>query len=116
MKIMKTKIRTNIAILALVTIGFININATADNKKLVNVDFNSEKSEKLVNESWMTETSVIYSAEAFSYRDAIEEIEKFKAEQILPVENILNEVSVVYSAKAFTDIEIENEIKKYIAE
>jgi hypothetical protein len=113
---MKTKIRTNIAILALATFGFININAIADNKKLVNADVNSIKTETMFNESWMTESVLVYSAEAFSYRDAIEEIEKFESEQILSEVNILNEESVVYSAKAFSDIEIENEIEKYITE
>jgi len=113
---MKTKIRTNIAILALVTIGFININAIADNKKSVNVDVNSAKAETVLNESWMTETAIAYSAEAFSYRDVIEEIEKFEAEQILNEGNTLNEESLIYSAKAFSDIEFEKEIENYEAE
>lgn len=113
---MKTKIRTNIAILALVTVGFLNINAIADNKKSVNVDFNSVKSEKLNNESWMTEAAIAYSADAFSYRDVIAEIEKFEAEQLLAEGNNLNEESLVYSAKAFSDIEFEKEKKEYVAE
>ena len=113
---MKTKTRTNIAILALVTIGFININAIADNKKSVNVDVNSAKAETVLNESWMTETAIAYSAEAFSYRDVIEEIEKFEAEQILNEGNTLNEESLIYSAKAFSDIEFEKEIENYEAE
>jgi len=112
---MKTKIRTNIAILALVTVGFININAIADNKKSVNVDVNSAKTETMFNETWMTESSIVYSAEAFTYRDVIEEIEKFEAEQILAEENTLKEESLIYSAKAFSDIEFEKEIEEYVA-
>lgn len=113
---MKTKIRTNLAILALATLGLININAIADNKKLVNVDINSTKTETVFNESWMTESSIAYSAEAFSYRDAIEEIEKFEATQNLTEENTINEESLIYSAKAFSDIEFEKESKAYVAE
>lgn len=113
---MKTKIRTNIAILALVTVGLININAIADNKKSVNVDVNSAKAESVLNETWMTETAIAYSAEAFSYRDVIEEIEKFEAEQILNEEITLKEESLIYSAKAFSDIEFEKEIENYEAE
>jgi len=113
---MKTKIRTNIAILALGTIGFININAIADNKKSVSVDINSTKTETVFNESWMTESSIAYSAEAFSYRDAIEEIEKFEAEQILAEENTFKVESLIYSAKVFSDIEFEKESKAYVAE
>jgi Ni,Fe-hydrogenase maturation factor len=113
---MKTKIRTNIAILALGTIGFININAVADNKKSVIVDINSTITETVFNESWMTESSIAYSAEAFSYRDVIEEIEKFEAAQILAEEITLKEESLIYSAKAFSDIEFEKEIEEYVAE
>ena len=112
---MKTKTRTNIAILALVTIGFININAIADNKKSVNVDVNSAKAETVLNESWITETAIAYSAEAFTYRDVIEEIKKFEAEQNLTEENVFNEESVIYSAKAFSDVEFEKEIEAYVA-
>ena len=113
---MKTKIRTNIAILALVTVGLININAIADNKKSVNVDVNSAKAESVLNETWMTETAIAYSAEAFSYRDVIDEIEKFEADQILNEEITLKEESLIYSAKAFSDIEFEKEIENYEAE
>lgn len=113
---MKTKIRTNLAIVALALFGLLNINAIADNKKTVNVDLNSAKTETMFDESWLSETAVVYSAEAFTYRDAIEEIENFNANQILPEETILNEESVVYSAKAFSDIEFEKEIEGYVAE
>jgi hypothetical protein len=57
MKIMKTKIRTIIGIVALGTIGFANINATADNKREVNTNVVTEKEESLTIESWMTEES-----------------------------------------------------------
>lgn len=50
---MKTKIRTLIAIFALGTIGFININATADNKRMVSVEIAAEQEEMLTIESWM---------------------------------------------------------------
>jgi len=113
---MKTKIRTNIAILALITIGFININAIADNKKLVNVDVNSAKAETILDESLITESVLVYSAEAYTYRDVVAEIENFEAERILSEGNSLNEESLIYSAKAFSDVEFEKEIAEYVAE
>ena len=51
---MKTKIRTLIAIIALGTIGFTNINAIADNKSMANATIVTEKEEMLAIESWMT--------------------------------------------------------------
>ncbi len=50
---MKTKIRTIIGMAALGIIGFTNINATADNKSLVNAEVVIEKEEMLTIESWM---------------------------------------------------------------
>jgi len=113
---MKTKTTTIIAIFALGTIGLTNINAIADKKKAVNSEVNTEKAELMAIESWMTETSIVYSAEAFSNRDVAYEIEIFETEQILPEENILTEKAVVYSARAFSDIEFEKEIEEYVAE
>ena len=54
---MKTKIRTIIGIVALGTIGFININATVDNKREVNANVVIEKEESLTIESWMLENA-----------------------------------------------------------
>ena len=54
---MKTKIRTIIGMAALGIIGFTNINATADNKSLVNAEIVMEQEEMLTIESWMTEES-----------------------------------------------------------
>ena len=51
---MKMQVRTLIAIAALGTIGFTNINAIADNKSLVNAEVVTEKEESLTIESWMT--------------------------------------------------------------
>jgi len=50
---MKTKIRTIIGMAALGIIGFTNINATADNKSIVNAEVVIEKEEMLTIESWM---------------------------------------------------------------
>jgi len=115
MKIMKTKIRTNLTILALVSVGLINIHANADNKKLANIDAISGKTETLTEETWMTESVIPYSAEAFTNRDANEEIEKFEATQVLAEEATLNLEVPTYSAKAFSDVDVENEIKAFEA-
>ena len=53
---MKTKIRTIIGIVALGTVGFININATADNKREVNANVVTEAEKSLTIESWMLES------------------------------------------------------------
>jgi len=52
---MKMKIRTIIGMAALGIIGFANINATADNKSIVNAEVVMEQDEMLTIESWMTE-------------------------------------------------------------
>lgn len=54
---MKTKVRTLIAILALGTIGFTNINAIADHKRVGIAEFAIEKEEMLTIESWMIDTN-----------------------------------------------------------
>lgn len=109
---MKMKTRTIIAIFALGTIGFTNINAIADEKKLINTEATSDKAELLSLESWMTDKAIVYSAEAFSNKDAADEIENFEANQVLPEENILTEKAIVYSARAFSDLEFEKEIEE----
>lgn len=57
MKIMKTKIRTIVAICVLGIIGFTNINAIADNKSMVNAEVVTEAEEMLTIESWMIDES-----------------------------------------------------------
>lgn len=58
MKVMKTKIRTIIGIVALGLIGFTNINATIDNKNEVRLNVVAEKEEILAIEPWMLENEI----------------------------------------------------------
>lgn len=70
---MKTKIRTIIGMAALGIIGFTNINATADNKSIVNTEVVMEKEEMLTIESWMTEESYWAAEEVRIDTVAVEE-------------------------------------------
>lgn len=109
MKIMKTKIKTLIAICALGIIGLININAISDNKKVVVND----KTEMLAIESGMTDEAFVYSAQAFSTADMNNEIESYTATNELTKENTMSDEAAIYSARTFADTDINNEIEEY---
>lgn len=75
---MKTKMKTLIAIFALGTIGITNINAIADNKRLVNAEVVTEKEEMLTIESWMIDE------DKWSIKTAVDTLE---AEDSLRIES-----------------------------
>ncbi len=83
MKIMKTKIRTLIAMVALGIIGFTNINATTDNKKEVNINVVSEKEENSTIETWMLNDAP-WNAKAETAKTVIDSA---KVEKALEVES-----------------------------
>lgn len=66
---MKTKTRTIIAMLALGTVGLINIHATTDNRRVVNTDFVTENEQALNIESWMTSPAVWTSEQTLNIED-----------------------------------------------
>lgn len=68
-EIMKTKIRTIIAILALGTIGITNIHATTDNRRIATMDFAIESEQALNIESWMTSPATWNSEETLTVED-----------------------------------------------
>ena len=72
---MKTKIKTIIAICVLGIIGFTNINAIADNKKLVSSDVVTETEEMLTIESWMIDESFWTSEAKTATAEAEEALE-----------------------------------------
>lgn len=63
---MKTKTRTIIAILALGTIGIVNIQATTDNRRIANAEFAIENEQALDIESWMTSPAIWTSEETLN--------------------------------------------------
>lgn len=113
MKIMKTKIRTIIGIVALGTIGFTNIYATIDNKREVNANVVIEKKESLTNESWMLDEAFINSAEELTTIEADVQIEKYATKQILLIKNAVVKSDFQTSAENFTASGSEQEIGKY---
>jgi hypothetical protein len=113
MKIMKTKIRTLLAISALGIIGFTNINAIADNKKSLNTEVVTEKEEMLTIESWMTDEAFFNTAEALTAREANAEIEKYATKQILLKENTVAKSDFLISAESFTASGAGQEVEKY---
>lgn len=107
---MKTKINTVLTICALGFIGLININATSDDKKLVNSEAVTVKEEILTDESWMSEKNLSYSAEAFSTIDFKDEINQLAVPQTPVTENTFDSLS---SAESFTASGADQEIDKY---
>jgi hypothetical protein len=111
MNIMKTKIRTLLAICVLGFIGLININAITDNKKTVNNEVISEKAEMLTIELPTTEDAFIESAEAMTALEVDEQIEKYATKQILLEENAKSDF--LNLAESYTVSGVDHEIEKY---
>ena len=109
---MKTKIRTIIGTVALGTIGFININATIDNKRVVNAIVVTEKVESLTNVS-MTDNVFITSAEELTAMEADVQIEKFATKQILLMGNTNTKSDFMTLAEYETQLGADLEIEKY---
>jgi len=102
---MKTKIRTFIGMVALGIIGFVNINATTDNRNEVNGKVVLEKTKSLTSES---------SVYGDIYRTILAENETLESEKVMEVESILNEERGFFkSAESFTASGTDKEIEKY---
>ena len=110
---MKTKINTLLALCALAFIGIININATADNKKIVNSEVVTEKAEMVTIETGISEKNLFYSAEAFSAIDFADEINKFAAKQTLPEKNAIEKSDSLTFVDSITASTADLEIEKY---
>jgi len=105
MKIMKTKIRTFIAIGALGIIGFTNINAIADNKSLVNAEVVTESEEMLTIEAWMTDANVWTSELKVATTDAEEALE---VEAWMTNESYWTSATVVDAVETEETLEVES--------
>jgi hypothetical protein len=99
---MKTKIKTIIAICALGIIGFTNINATADNKKLVNAEVVTEKEEMLTIESWMIDES-FWTSET--------KVATAEAEEALEIESWMTNESFWTSGETLAAVETEEPLE-----
>ncbi|OFX62004.1 MAG: hypothetical protein A2066_19470 [Bacteroidetes bacterium GWB2_41_8] len=102
MKIMKTKIRTFIAMSALGIIGITNISATADNKKVFNAGIVAETEEVLNIESWMTE-GIYWTSET--------KVSTFEAEKALEVEAWMTDESFWTSETSVNTVEAEEALE-----
>lgn len=110
---MKTKIRTIIGFVALGTIGFININATIDNKRVVNAIVVKEKVESLTNEK-MSDNVFISSAEELTAKEADVQIENFATKQIVLMGNANAKSDFMTLAEYETQLGSDLEIEKYV--
>jgi len=113
MKIMKTKIRTLLAIGALGIIGLININAIADNKKSVNTEVVKGKEEMLTIETWNIDETFLNSAEELTAMEADLQIEKYASKQIFLQESGIAKANPLTSAEFLTASGTDREIEKY---
>lgn len=100
---MKTKIKSTLAIAALGIIGFTNINAIADNKKLVNAEVVIETEEVLTIESWMIDES-FWASEA-KVKTALE------AEEALEIESWMTNESFWTSGETLAAVETEDSLE-----
>ena len=110
---MKTKIKTLQTICALGIIGLININAVADNKKLINTEVVNGKEEMLVLGSRTTDEVFFDSAEALTAIEADVQIEKYATKQVLLHKNTIAKSDFVTLAESFTASGAVQEIEKY---
>jgi hypothetical protein len=111
---MKTKIRTLIAICLLGFIGIININAIADNKKVVTAEVVTEKEEMLTNESLMADEIFLKSAEELTAKDVDAQIEKYATNLIFLEESENAGSDVLKEAELFTRRVVDQEEAKLV--
>jgi hypothetical protein len=111
---MKTKIRTLIAICLLGFIGIININAIADNKKVVTAEVVTEKEEMLTNESLMADEIFLKSAEELTAKDVDAQIEKYATKQIFLEESESAGSDLLKEAELFTRLVVDQEEAKLV--
>jgi hypothetical protein len=101
---MKTEIRTFIGIAALGLIGFININATGDDKREVKANVASDKEVVLTKESKTVENES---------RVSKAELENKDAEKTLAVESWMTGEEFLKLAESYTASGADREIEKY---
>ena len=111
---MKTKIRTLLAICALGFIGFININAIADNKKAANTEVMNANAKLVTNESVLTDQAFFNLAQELTAMEADAQIEKYANKQILLNENLSAKSGFIASAESFTAQGSDQEVSKYV--
>jgi hypothetical protein len=88
------------------------LNVVAGETKSVNNAVTVRINQTLLQESFLTGNDIFYSAEAFSERDAKEEIEEYASEQ-RQIEEALVNSEFLNSAEAITAEGADQEIEKY---
>lgn len=109
---MKTNNKSISAIFILATIGFTNMNLVAGENKSLNNRGSVKTNQIFIKEAFLTDKDIFYSAEAFSDRDAKEEVEKYVSEQRLIVEAQVQS-EFMNTAESITAEGTELEIDKY---
>jgi hypothetical protein len=110
---MKTKIRTLIAICILGFVGLININATADNKKVTNTEVSIANANLLAIETLKAEDLFIQTAEELTAKEADAEIEKYALRQVRLIESSITRSELPDSAELYTAAGADLEVEKY---
>jgi hypothetical protein len=113
MKIMKTKIRTLIALIALGIIGFTNINAIADNKRAINTETTNEATELLISENLLANQDFLNLAEALTASEADELIAKYASKQIKLKESADYKSEILSTTDANTALDADFEVERY---
>ena len=112
-KIMKTKNKKLLAICILGILGFINIHAISDNKKMVNSEVNTIKTEILNSETIKVEDLFLQSAEQITALEADAQIEKYANQQVLLSENSKVDTDFLNAAEISTANEAESVVAKF---
>jgi len=112
MKIMKTNIKTLLAIFILATIGLININATIDEKKVNQSETGAEKLVVLNNETLTTEMSLVEEA-LLTAQGADAQVDKYTSLQIEMIRNSKNKSNALNLDELYTAESADMEIEKY---
>jgi hypothetical protein len=110
---MKTKNKTLIAIWTLAILGLINIQAISDNKKVINTEITSAKTEILNVETIAAEDLFIQSAEEMTALEADAQIEKYANQQVELSENNRDLPEFLDTAEIYTATGADQEIEKY---
>jgi len=111
---MKTKIRTLLAICALGFIGFININAIADNKKAANTEVTNVNAKMVSSESLLSNQTFFILAQEATAMESDAQIEKYANKQILLNENSSTKPGFMAAAESFTAQGADQEVSKYV--
>jgi hypothetical protein len=114
MKIMKTKIKTSLAIFILATIGLININATIDKKKVNQTETGAEKLVVLNVEVLAPEMSLVEEA-LLTAQEADAQVDKYTSLQIELIRSSENKSDAVNLDELYTAESADLEIERYAA-